>query len=82
MGKRKDLLKVTYHSDDDTGMYRVGELGFGVCGNLNSYIKKYGYKGVEGILATLGHLSWEVKDRYFKLKSNKGGDKERIDLPF
>ncbi|MBD3350021.1 MAG: hypothetical protein GF364_00865 [Candidatus Lokiarchaeota archaeon] len=67
MSRRKDLLSVSYHSDDDTGMYQIGEIDFGVNFELENYIKKYKYKGVKDILAALGHLAWEVKQAYYKV---------------
>ena len=68
MSSKKILLDVSYHDDDDTGMYHIGEIDFGVHGILENYIKKYGITGVESILATLGHLAWEVKNIYFNTK--------------
>lgn len=70
MSERKQLLSISYHSDDDTGMYNIGEIDFGINGQLDDYIKQYGYEGVKDILATLGHLAYEVKDRFFKLQRN------------
>ena len=69
MASRKELLSVTFHDDDDTGMYQVGEIDFGVNSRLESYIEHYGYKGVSDILATLGHLAWEVKDCFYKIQN-------------
>lgn len=67
----KTLLTVDYHYDTDTGMVAIGEVDFGVHGELASYIKKYGYQGVKEILAILGHLAWEVKQEYFKSKKEQ-----------
>lgn len=66
MSQRKELLRVCYHSDDDTGMYKVGEIDFGVSMELENYIKKYGSEGMKDILSALGHLAWEVKETYYK----------------
>lgn len=66
MAQRKNLLTVDYHYDDETGMYRVGEIDFGVSGNLEKYIERYGYEGVKNILATLGHLAYEVKKTFYE----------------
>ena len=66
MTQRTELLSVSYHHDTDTGMYRVGEIDFGIRGTLEEYIKRYGYEGVKELLATLGHLSWHIKDVFFK----------------
>ena len=34
------LLKVTIITDDDTGMYRIGELDFGILGMCYTYVEK------------------------------------------
>lgn len=61
MSQRKELLTVEYHTDDETGMYHVGEIDFGISGNLQEYVKNYGYDGVKEVLATLGYLSYVVR---------------------
>lgn len=66
-----DLLKVEYHHDTDTGMVEVGEIDFSVCGTLDEYLKTYGYEGCKNILATLGHLAYEVKTHYYQICSDK-----------
>ena len=68
MSSKKILLDISYHDDDDTGMYRIGEIDFGVHGILEKYIKEYGNAGVNDILTTLAHLAWEVKNIYFNTK--------------
>ena len=60
MSQRKQLLEITYHNDDDTGMYEVGEVDFGICDEFDEYCKNYGRKGVKDILSTLNHLIWYV----------------------
>lgn len=69
MSERKELLSVSYHSDDDTGMYHIGEMDFGVSGRLESYIERYGYDGVKEILSVLGHLAWEVKTCFYEIQN-------------
>ena len=69
MSERKELLSVSYHSDDDTGMHHIGEVDFGVSRWLKPYIERYGYDGVKEILATLGHLAWEVKTCFFEIQN-------------
>ena len=60
MASRKNLLKIDYHFDDDTGIYHVGQIDFGISSELTAYISKYGKKGCHGILAALAYLSGEV----------------------
>lgn len=66
MSERRTLITIDYHSDDETGMYRVGEIDFGLHGELDSYIDHYGYEGVKELSNTLAHMAWEIRDRYFK----------------
>jgi hypothetical protein len=60
MACRKNLLKVDYHYDDESGMYSIGEIDFGISAELEGYIKRYGEKGKSDILAALDYLSKEV----------------------
>ena len=69
MSEHKELLSVSYHSDDDTGMHHIGEIDFGVNARLQSYIEYYGSKGMEEILSTLGHLAWEVKNTFYEIQN-------------
>ena len=74
MASRKTLFELTYHDDDDTGMYQVGEIDFGITCELEKYIKRYGHKGKNEILAMLGYLAYEVQDTY-----NKNSKEETCD---
>lgn len=81
MSERTELLSICYHADDDTGLYHIGEIDFGVNARLESYIEKYGYKGVEEILAMLGHLAWEVKDCFYKINRKTEVKEEENEKP-
>ncbi len=70
MANTKTLLTIDYHFDDETGMYHIGEIDFGIHGTLRGYIETYGYEGVKDILATLGHLAWEVKQTYYEIQKH------------
>jgi len=61
MASRKNLITLDYHDDDDTGMYQVGEIDFGVSGELDNYLKEYGKKGMKDILTTMCHLIWHIQ---------------------
>lgn len=61
------LMEITKVVDDSTGIWEVGEVEWGIKGTLDGYIKEHGYDGVKQLLCALGHLSYEVKDRYYKL---------------
>lgn len=71
MAQRKQLLSVDYYYDSDTGMYEIGEIDFGISGEVDSYIKKYGRKGIKDILLTLTHLIWHIKERGYKIVEEK-----------
>lgn len=61
MASREILLTVEYHTDDDTGIYQIGEIDFGISETLADYLKYYGYKGKEEIVKTLTLLIDEVE---------------------
>ncbi|MFA5323913.1 MAG: hypothetical protein WC373_14675 [Smithella sp.] len=75
MSERKNLLLVDYHSDDDTGMYQIGEIDFGISSRLDEYLKQYGRKGMDDILKTLCHLIWHVQEYGYEII--KGEEKEK-----
>lgn len=64
MSATKPLIKVEYHSDDDTGMYHIGEIDFGINGGLDDYLRHYGLKGKQDIISTMGYLIYEVERRF------------------
>ena len=64
MSQTKDLLKIDYHTDDETGIYYIGEVDFGICGTLDDYLKYYGLKGKEEIVKTLAYLIYAVEDKF------------------
>jgi len=61
MATTKMLLEVNYHSDTETGDSHVGEIDFGISGNLDEYIENYGKAGVDEIINTLAYLIYEVQ---------------------
>lgn len=42
MSSRKSIIEFSYHDDDDTGIYKVGEVDFGYGQELSDYLKTYG----------------------------------------
>jgi hypothetical protein len=71
MAQTSDLLKITYHTDDETGMYQVGEIDFGISGSLEDYLRYYGMEGRNNILLTLCHLANEVTVAFNKIQSEE-----------
>ena len=63
MSQRKSLLTIDYHTDDDTGMYDIGEIDFGIR-DLSGYLERYGSKGKDDIIRKLSHLIYRVEDRF------------------
>ena len=52
----KPLISVTVITDDDTGMYTVGELDFGIHGDLTTYLEKDPIRRRDNVLAMMGYL--------------------------
>ena len=75
MASRKELLTVSFHDDDDTGMYEIGEIDFGIYGTLDDYLKSYGYAGKKDIIDTLGYLIYEVERRFREKNPSPVGSK-------
>ena len=76
MASKHNLLEVSYHSDTDTGIHRVGEIDFGICGTLEEFLIRYGAKGKDEILSTLSFLAWAVQDRYNKIYKDRAPDQK------
>ena len=75
MSSKKNLISLDYHNDDDTGMYKIGEIDFGVSSELDSYLKQYGRKGMDDILKTMSHLIWHIQEYGYKtIKENEKDD--------
>ena len=72
MACRKNLLTVDYHYDDETGMYRVGEIDTGISVELTSYIERYGTKVAHEILAGLAYLSGQVMEKLREFNGKRG----------
>ena len=79
MSQRKTLLEVEYHSDDETGMYKVGEIDFGISGLLDEYLENYGYVGKKDIIDTLGYLIYEVERRFRENNPSPAGQEKATD---
>ena len=71
MAQRKNLITLDYHYDTDTGMYQIGEIDFGVSGELDNYLEKYGRKGMDDILKTMCHLIWHIQQYGYPIIKKK-----------
>jgi len=85
MSQREPLFEISFHTDDDTGMYYIGEIDFSIYGTLDPFIEHFGFDGVKRISETLIHLGYEVMKRYFEQqeKENAGAAQaeENTDVP-
>ena len=64
MSQRKTLITITYHTDDDTGMYHIGEIDFGIGCELEEYLIRFGDSGKKDIISALGYLIYEVEKSF------------------
>lgn len=64
--KDQMLLQVTEVIDDNTGIWHVGEIEFGISANLNTYLAEHGEVGRDKILEALDYLKWVVERRSIK----------------
>lgn len=61
MPERKELCKLSTVTDDDTGMYHIGEIdGLFQGDDLKEYLKRHGEKGVDRLVRHLGYLQHSV----------------------
>jgi len=67
-------MLLSYHADDDTGIYKVGEIDFSIhSAELESYIKTYGYEGVKNLMTMMGFLAFRIQEAYYKSTDQKAG---------
>jgi len=69
MAQRQELLSISYHYDDETGMHHIGEIDFGINGKLESFLTRFGYKGKEEVMAMIAYLGFEVQDTWNQLQN-------------
>ena len=67
------LFSITRVTDDSTGIWQVNELEFNIHSAFDDYIKTNGLKGVNSLMTMLGHMAWEVKDKFYKYSKPEGG---------
>lgn len=63
--KYKTLLEIKEVTDHDCGNYKIGEIDFAIhVGDLDNYLKRYGYEGKNRILVALGVLAHQVSEEF------------------
>ena len=72
MPSREELLSIYCITDTDTDCYHVGEIDFGIHGELENYLQTYGQEGKEDLIMTLSYLIYEVEQRYREMSANGG----------
>ena len=69
MASREPLIGLSYHDDDDSGLFEIGELDVGIYGRIESYIKNFGEdKAREDIFNT---ILVEMLGRFIRFNGNK-----------
>ena len=68
--EKKTLVEVSVVTDDDTCMWSVGELEFGINGRLKTYLEKDPIRRRDNVLSMLGFLSHMVCEETSRLMQN------------
>lgn len=70
MAQRKLLFSVERISDDECGMYRIGEIDTLVSENVREYINDFGEFGYQELIKFAAHIIFEaqlhIKERRFR----------------
>ena len=69
MAEKEELGKITVVTDDDTGMYRIGEIEGGWNGKIKDHIQDH---GVNGLLIHLAYMSTRVIEIHRESNSTNG----------
>ena len=72
------LISITRVTDDSTGCYQVGDLDYGISGNLDKYLESEGEKGYVALcemLDSLKDIAMEVWQRVQDDKKETSEDK-------
>ncbi len=69
MASRETLLTVSMITDDETGLYHIGEIDSGIhVGTLKSFLKSYGHEGKKDLINSLAHLITEVNNEFTNME--------------
>lgn len=72
MSQTKTLLSVEIITDDETGMYSIGEFDYRICvGPVADYLREHGLKGRDELFKELSFLTCKVQE-YFEEYGFKG----------
>lgn len=65
MPERRGMLFINEITDDDTGMYEIGEIdGIFDRVDLRQYMNKYGKKGKDNLITHLAYLNYQVMEAW------------------
>jgi hypothetical protein len=81
MSHRKLLLSLTYHSDDDSGTYHVGEVDYSLYSELDDYLKTFQQEGYNDLMLTLCHLIAIVNEKWSETPRAQKPDPAQCVLP-
>lgn len=63
------ILSLTVVTDDETGMYTMGELDFSIhVGAVEDYLKRNGHQGYKDMLFMMGVLTGKVTEYFWDLQ--------------
>ena len=70
MPERESILTITKVTDDDTGMYRIGEIdGIFQSQSLGEYLSSHGEKGKTELINHFAYLQSQVIDAWRELNN-------------
>ena len=74
-GEREPFLTLYKITDDDTGMYRIGEIG-GIFdeAKLKQYLETHGYWGRQQLLDTISYLNYQIVVAGHAINAEKASD--------
>lgn len=75
--EKQKLITISIVTDDDTGMYRIGEVdGILQSKQLENYLRTHGERGKTELLEHFAFLQYQVIDAYRNLSLCEGAKQE------
>ena len=67
----RTLIELTEVTDDDTGIWKQGEIEYGISGNLEEYLKDYGEEGKKEVVKMLETLKGVVEEYWQRVEKDR-----------